>query len=293
MNRAGDALRADAITATRLPVVGRSLNNVLDGRTPALPSPLGGAGPDLTLIEGPLGGGARTLLRRMIETGTNAFALTDIGTDRIPTLDDLRQRLDDLDDVPSNVALNPRGTPVGTTLLDVKIVDKTLTGVADLLLDTELFGGTVNVAGLMGLQADVTMHIRVGVDDQGFFIDPGNNPDPEFVVRNLRFSGNVSAQGKFGIVEASLSGGSLQFDEAIRISIDLHDPGAGTVDDGYIRLDGPGLFELSAGELTDLTNDLMSVSVDGGGSGHDVTLTGTFSVAPGARLRHRSVLGAG
>ncbi|MHB9080190.1 MAG: type VI secretion system tube protein Hcp [Pirellulaceae bacterium] len=280
LNHVADAVRADAIVRTSLPVVDRSLGHALDGNTAAPPRPLGRGGPSVPRVVGPISGGASTLFRRIVETGPNAFSLTDIGTDRIPTLEDLRQRLDDLDDVPGNVALNPRGTSAGTTLLDVKVVDKALTGVADLLLDTELLGGTVNIAGLMGLQADVTMHIRVGVDDQGFFIDPGNNPDPEFVIRNLRFSGNASAQGQFGIVEASLSGVSLQFDEDIRVSIDLHDPGVGTVDDGYIRLDGPGLFELSAGELTNITNDLMSVSVDGGGSGHDVTLTGTFSVAP-------------
>ena len=282
-------LAATGLFGENLAVIGGSLGQALDGVRFNEPAQKADPLSLSSQIQRSPGDGGDTLFRRMIETGDNAFRIADIGT-QISTFEQLRDRLDALDDIPNNVILNPTGTPEETSLLDVRIVDKPISGTADFGVGSQVFGGDLQLAGLANITADVTMHIRFGVDGQGFFIDPEDNPDPEFNVRNIRIDGDLKARGRLGIVEVDLDDAVLEYDPGIVVAINLHDPGSGIADDGRIRLaDLDTLLDMAIedvtrvvllGELGEINNSLYSAELSGTGSGHDVTLRATISPAP-------------
>src|SRR5262249_18837714 len=126
------------------------------------------------------------LLRRLLGEGPEGFDISDIGT-VISDPEGLRQALDGFDGTPGNVTLTQTDDMLR---YDVQVTDKTLSGTAG--LDLEALGGVVNVQGTATLSADVTLHIILGADDNGFFIDPESNPDPEFTIGNFQITGDVS-----------------------------------------------------------------------------------------------------
>ncbi len=272
-----------------LPVLGTSLGRAVDGANTVSPEPVSDPIAGAPQAQQPIGGGKDTFFRRMFETGTGAFRIADIGREGggIETPEALEEHLEALDETPDNVQHNPAGTPEGVELFDVRVVDKTLTGTANLDVDVDVLGGTVRLVGLIDVSADVTMHIRIGVDENGFFIDPENNIDPEFSLRNIRFDGAVTASGNLGIVQVNMSEARLQFDPRVTFSINLNDPGRGEAGDGLIRLQN--LYAVTNedfiaaalfGELTDFANELVTVDISGENTGQDVVLGGTFSVTP-------------
>ena len=89
------------------------------------------------------------------------------------SLDDLRDKLDALDDIPGNVSY----TNANDVLRFDMTVKKTLSGQA--LLDVSALSGAVKLNGTLDLSADVTVHLIFGVDDSGFFIDPVGNSGPD------------------------------------------------------------------------------------------------------------------
>ncbi len=205
------------------------------------------------------------VIQRLIESGLGAFHISDIGSS-IATPEDLRARLDGLDDVDGNVTLTQTDT---LTRYDVHI-KKTLTGSAD--LKVQALGGAVDLEGTLEVSANVSLHVVFGVDADGFFIDAASNSDPELVINNLRISGEAKGAGRLGFLEVTLSNATLEVDPGVTLSVKLHEPGPdpfSNQQDGLIRV-----YELDS----DLT-DLVSVTLAGNPSADDVILTGTFGVA--------------
>lgn len=214
-----------------------------------------------------------SVLLRLIEEGTGAFELSDISGDgAINDPAALRQALDDLDDIPNNVSLIT--SPDGSIIFNVQIV-KRLTGIVDLDVAADIFGGVgdVRLTGGLEIGADVALNLSFGVDDKGFYLEP----DPavsELVVTNLSIEGEVLGSGRVGFLGVDLNGATLSMDPDVEVRFDLSDPGTDPVDgaDGKIRI--PELTAASVGDLI-----AASVSGDpGDGSNDDAVLTGFFTV---------------
>ncbi len=237
--------------------LGRAINWV-GGPEASAGHDLGGerpAGPDL------LGGTASSLLRRVFETGANGFPLEEIGT-QIDSPQALRDRLDALDDTIGNVTLTELG---GVTTYDV-CIETSLSGTADLGLD--LLAGAIDVGGTVGVGVDVDVHLIFGEDPQGFFVDTQNSSGPEFLLRNLRFTGDAQAEGRIGFLGVTLSAAALTLDPSVQLSVDLADPQTDAAD-GKIRV-----LELGAPLA-----DFVHTTVQGNPTADDLVLTGTFQVA--------------
>src|SRR5205807_2705351 len=164
------------------------------------------------------------VLQRIIETGTGAFDLSSV-----TSLDDLRDKLDALDDIPGNMSY----TNANNVLRFDMTVQKTLSGQA--LLDVSALSGAVKLNGTLDLSADVTVHLIFGVDDSGFFIDPVSNSGPELIVSNVRVTGDVTGEGQLGFLGVTLSGGTLTLDPGVKLTVKLHAPSNDS--NGLIRLD--------------------------------------------------------
>ena len=238
-----------------LAALGTTLGDVLNGAnfTETLPisDPIGEGE-----TEGGSGSSGIPLLRRIVESGTGAFNIADV-----TSLDDLRDKLDALDDVPGNVSYTSDANGVR---FDMQ-VKKTLSGEAH--LDVYAVGGAVNLTGALDLSADVSVHLVFGVDANGFFIDAATNPDPELVVRNVQVTGQVSGEGQIGFLGVTLSAGTISMDPGVTLTVKLHAPS--TESNGLIRLE----------DLSDDIGSLASAKLTGTGTGHDLVLTGTFGVA--------------
>src|SRR5262249_46690368 len=203
-----------------------------------------------------------SFLQRIFEEGPNGFRIADIGR-TITTTEGLRQLLDGLDDTPNNVTLTEAN---GVTRYDVH-VNKTLDGSTGFAVDA--LGGRIDLAGAIEASVDIAVHLVLGVDPNGFFLD-ANGPDPEFVLKNVRVSGDVSGTGRLGFLEVSLEDATLAVDPELAVTLDLHDTGTDPLtneSDGLIRT-----YEL--GPLA----DLVTARVEGGSSTPDVVLTGTFGL---------------
>ena len=111
-------------------------------------------------------------LRRLIESGTGAFNLDDIGTGSILDYEALRAALDGLDGTPGNVTFTDTltGDPInGEVRFDTQIV-KRLDGTADFDVAFDLFGGSVDLNGLdsdRGLE--VVVDLTFGIDAERLF----------------------------------------------------------------------------------------------------------------------------
>jgi hypothetical protein len=261
------------LLAQALPFVGTSLGSMLAGASPAeaeaLEDPAEDEGGDAGGDEVPDPGDPGTsVLQRLIETGTGAFQLADIGQS-ITTADELRDRVDALDDVPGNVTYSDSG---GVIRFDVRVT-KTLSGIADLGVLTP--DGKASVSGTIDALAEVSLHVIFGLDAQGFFIDTLHNPDPLLVVRNLRNDpdGGVDAVGRIGSLDVNVTAGTLQFDPQFAVAVNLRqaapDPLTGE-SDGLLRED-----QLDAG-----LSSLTSTDVLGNPTADDAVFTPTLAVAP-------------
>src|SRR5262249_49323975 len=141
------------LLAQALPFVGTSLGGMLAGASPAEVEPPEDPSGDAEGDEVPDPGDPGTsVLQRLIETGTRAFQLADIGQS-ITTADELRDRLDALDDVPGDVTYTDSD---GVIRFDVHVT-KALSGVADLGALTP--DGKASVSGTIDALADVSLHV--------------------------------------------------------------------------------------------------------------------------------------
>jgi hypothetical protein len=139
--------------------------------------------------------------------------LSDIGTS-ITDLDDLRQRLDDADDTPGDVTLTRNADGF---VLDIRIANP-LDGKAD--LDVDGLAGALQLNGTLRMQANVSVHLVVGLNAQGFFIDP-NTADPTIVVTGLSADGDLNGGGRLGLVDVDVEGGELATAEGVAITASL------------------------------------------------------------------------
>ncbi len=245
-----------------LPVIGSSLGRAVKGvplaeveRIHDEPAP---ATPQPSEQQADAGGG---IFRRLIESGPGAFSIAEIASS-LDTAEKVRAALDDLDDTPGNVTLTEVGN---VTTFDVRVL-KTLAGTADLAVNA--LGGTLDLEGHVEISADVALHIVVGIDADGFFIDADASGEPELVVGNVRIGGQLDAEGRFGMLGVTMAGATLAMDPLVKLSIDLADPGT-VAADGMIRV-----YELQAA-----VTDWASATLTSNPMTDDLTLSATFAVA--------------
>jgi hypothetical protein len=146
-------------------------------------------------------------------------------------------------------------------------VHKTLDATAN--LDLSVLGGTFAVNGTITLSADVDLHLIFGADAQGFYIDTADNPDPEITLSNLKVSGDVQANGFYGLLTVGLDDASLTSDA--QFTLKLHAPQAdalGNPTNGLLR---PTDFSASTLDLADVgltgTNLTFNADLTVGGAG--------------------------
>ncbi len=262
------AVTGPTLLGQNLPVLGRSLGDMLNGNETPETAPVGDPGQDEEAEVEPVGGndGASSVFRRLVETGQGAFALEDIGTG-ITTLADLRDRLDALDDTPDNVRLTQLN---GVTTFDVQVT-KTLDGHTD--LDLQALGGDISVSGTADVSADITLHIIFGVDADGFFIDTAGNPDPLLTVGNVQLEEGVEGDGRFGFTDVTLTDGTLTFDPLVKLSVALRETGPDPVT-------GKQTSRLRLSQMGDSPDDLATATLSHNPAGDDVTFVAEFEPAP-------------
>jgi hypothetical protein len=210
-----------------------------------------------------------SILRQIFETGTGALDLQSLMTS-LTSMEELRAALDGLDSTAGNVTYRQVG---GTTTFNM-IVNKTLSGQA--LLDVEALGGALRLNGEAEISADVRLHLVFGFDESGFFLDPDaavnddGDPEPELIISN--FSADAEGSGRLGFLEVELENGRISADPAVKLKIDLVDPGTDPLtglNDHVIRLN----------ELASDVSSLAHTTLEGNPSGDDVTVEGEFAVS--------------
>lgn len=248
---------------TTLPVLRGSLGRALSGGSITPPSHIVDPAPGPAEIDAlpPAAErhGSGQLLRELLEN--EGLLLDDIGT-AITTPEALRDRLDQLDDTPGNVSM----TDSNGVLRYELTVTKTLSGLGD--FDVELVGDAIELHGTWTLRADVTLHLVIGVDGQGFFVETQTG-GPELTIRNIRAAGEVHVDGGLGFLGVSLQGATLATAPGVVIGLDLSDPGTGSRD-GRLRVD----------ETREDLASWVKVTVQGDAGADDVVLSGTFAAAP-------------
>ncbi|MEX2187724.1 MAG: hypothetical protein WD875_13050, partial [Pirellulales bacterium] len=168
------------------------------------------------------------ILTRLFETGPNAIFFSDIGTE-ITTTEQLVARLDALGDV---VIVQDDADAL---ILDIRI-EKILSGDAELAV--EALDGAVDLGGAVSISGTAIAKLRIGVDDDGFFLDADASTEPEIVIRNLSITGDIKAVGKVGFLGVKVNGGTLHFDDQVAIEMDIRDPGVDPIlgtSDGVVR----------------------------------------------------------
>jgi len=152
----------------------------------------------------------------------------------------------------------------------------TLEGKTD--LDVSGLNGIVNLKGTVEISVDIRVHIVLGVDADGFYIDPdapsdgSGSPEPELVVSNIQVGGDISASGRLGFLTVTFTGAALTVDPEVAVAIDLVEPGPDPftgVTDGLIR----------TYELFPFSFDLITAGVQGNPSADDLTLSGALGVS--------------
>src|SRR5262249_36756763 len=83
------------------------------------------------------------------------------------------------------------------------------------------------------ITADVHVHLVVGVDSQGFFLDATGNPDPEITIDHI--TAEVQGEARLGFIDTNLDEGILTLDPDVKLLINLHDPGTGAAADRFVR----------------------------------------------------------
>jgi hypothetical protein len=269
LEKAGDALQdffewlglvgnpgegADA----NLALLGGSLPRALTGSQSASGRPLSGEDGESEGAEN--ASPAEQGWKRLIEAGTGAFDLADVGTGTLNSFEALRAALDALDGT-SNVTLsntatlNAEGTQVtaGDVHWDVHVV-KRLTGNADFDASFDLFGGTVDLFGDLNLGAEITLNLRFGFDTTGFYVDTSFSSQ-DLVVRDIDLSGGGEATGHFGFLDIEAEVNQLTLGNDVGFKVDLQGGG------GKLRL---GDFGASLGG--------KAVATVTGDAGDDVVL---------------------
>ncbi|HNH35166.1 MAG TPA: OmpA family protein, partial [Rhodocyclaceae bacterium] len=190
---------------------------------------------------------------------------------QVTTAAELRDKLDALDDIAGNVALNETG---GVTSFDLELFS-TLSGIASLEVDGPatvgarlLDGGTVELGGEVELQFDVKLDLSFGVDADGFFITTGGAP--VLTVNRLRANAlDLQGQGRFGFLGVELSDASLSIDPLFNYTFSLAEPAGGAAD-GKARLT----------ELDDPAAAIPLSFASAGPGTADIVLEAALGVAP-------------
>ena len=242
-------------------VLGNSLPRAIMGISPGAGAPASdqGKAPDAPAEAGPTGAGSIALqqsqgLQRLFESGTGAFSLADIGSTSIATFDALRDKIDALDNVAGNVTYTLDGS--GRPTFNIGVV-KPLGGTADFDVNTTLFGGQIGLNGLIDVNAEVVVNLKLGIDANGFFVDTSGS-DNELLVRNIALNGSAHAQGRFGFLDLDVTAEQMAVDKDVFFKVDLRDPGG----DGKLRL----------GDLGPSLADKVDISVGGNPAKDDVVL---------------------
>jgi hypothetical protein len=248
----------------KAPAYSFALDNVtgaLDGAQPANPfgsdAPGDGGGDSAAASSFTPGTG---ILQRLFEEDSS-FNLAGIGT-TLTDPEDILQDLQALDSTPGDITLTE--TADGFEF-DIHI-HKTLDGMAPLAID--LLGGAFELDGAVDVSADVDLHLVVGVDSRGFYVDT-TQTDPELTIGNFQIQGNVQASGLFGLVGVDLTDTSLTSN--ISLTVQLHAPPDAA--DGRLR----------PSEFTTDTLDLVDIQVVGEHASNpavnDVTFNTTLAVS--------------
>ena len=238
------------LAAKTLPLLGEG-TSVIGGKVPT-PTAESTPGPDADAEESDAGGsgsgGIADFLARLFEEDEGGFDLGSLGTSILDP-NAIQQLFDGLDDTPGNVSYTQDGTQ---TLYDIRFT-KTLDSMSD--LDLSLLGGSFTLKGDAQVSADIDVHLRLGVDDHGFFIDvSGGDADPILTVSHFSISGDVAVEGLFGLLSLGLTDTSLISDPHVKLTVALHEPAdsLGLPPDGRVRLYelGPQFFDIADVELT-------------------------------------------
>ncbi|RPI44921.1 MAG: LEPR-XLL domain-containing protein, partial [Betaproteobacteria bacterium] len=244
---------------TELAVLGNSLPRALAGVPVGQLLPTSTPGPDSPQASGAIRDDVEGF-RRIIESGPGGFSLDDIGVS-IGSYDELRAALDDLDGIGGNVSYTEVGDDV---TFDIEIV-KHLSGTADFEAGFSLFGGSVDLGGLIEIGAEVAVKLVLGFDSQGFFIDTTASAN-ELLVRDITLQGQAGAEGRFGFLDVEVGVDALTVDDEVSLAINLDKTAGG----GRIRLSD---FGASLGGL-------VAVSLAGSPTEDDISVRASASVKP-------------
>ncbi len=214
------AIEGRELLGRYLPILGSSTGGTLNGRRPEF-TPIGdpardeeeaeaGQEPETSPseeLDNVLG-----LFRRIFESGPKSFSLANL-RNLAADADALEALLEGLDDVPNNVSKTEAGS---TTKFDVRVV-KTLPGIA--ALEVSGLGGLLGLQGTIELEIDVELHLIIGLDEFGFFVELA--PDAELVLSNLRAEDTLLGEGHIGFLGVRLEEGSIATGADVRIEVNL------------------------------------------------------------------------
>ena len=228
-------------TSAEFAVLGTSLPRALTGGTASAPSPLSDPGA-IPEVPKPFGLQTADILgfKRLIEEGLGAFGLEDIVDGTITDFDALRVALDGLDDIDGNVTFVTDG--LGRPTFSVEVV-KRLEGRADFETDFSFLGGSVDLGGLIDIDAEVVLDIDLGIDATGFFVDTSAAGN-ELVIRDVSLDGDASVAGRFGFFDVDITVDQLTVDDDVELSVNLVKGGDGKLRFEELLTDIPGLFDI-------------------------------------------------
>lgn len=154
------------------------------------------------------------LIRRVIEEGTNGLPLSKIAAG-VDSFAELREQLDAIDLKSGNVTMIQTG---GVTRFDTTITQR-LAAHGQIDLDGNVFVenpdpplgdlslGDFALDAEADYSAELTLHVVLGVDERGFFIDTGSLAGPELTVSNVQVA-NITSAGRLGFLGVTLDRGS-------------------------------------------------------------------------------------
>ncbi|MBK8118789.1 MAG: hypothetical protein IPK39_05865 [Sulfuritalea sp.] len=211
-------------------------------------------------------GDSDSILGRLLQGGPAGFLISQFDA-ASGDFESLRALLDGLDFTPGNVTLTETG---GFATYDVR-VERTFGG--DTSLDIAAFDGMLKVTGTATFSVDALLHVVIGVDEHGFFLDADAVTGPELVLDNISIVGDITATGRIGFLEVSLTAGSIELDPDVRVAIDLKEPGRDPITGELDTLIRP--YELAAFNPL----DFFTVDLAGDPTADDLKFSGDFSVA--------------
>jgi hypothetical protein len=195
----------------------------------------------------------------------------------------LLQRIFDAAGIDLNNVASPDVTNLSTASTQCYSIeaDTTLSGGNDLAMS--VFGGAFNLTGNVTVSFDVHLHMIVGVDSRGFFIEPNTDvSDPELTISNLQITGNVNGDGAFGLLGVGLNNASLAANFSLQLTLmaPTSDPLTGATD-GLIRLYDFGIGSLNLATVQLVSGNASNPTVN------DLVLTGDLTAsAAGANISY-------